>query len=158
MATWAELEHEAPDLARAVRQRFDAHRHKLMATLRKDGSPRISGVEVAFHDGQLWVAGMPSSRKFLDLRRDPRIAVHSGSDEPETWTGDAKVGGRAAEITEPAELAAFAEGTGATEAGQFQLFRVDLTEAVEIAVGKPADHLVIESWVQGRGLRRVERR
>jgi hypothetical protein len=38
-------------------------------------------------------------------------------------------------------------------------FRVDLTEVVLTSLGgDPPDHLVIESWQQGKGYRRVERR
>jgi hypothetical protein len=48
MATWDEITTAAPDLADAVRQRFDAHKHKTLATLRGDGSPRISGIEASF--------------------------------------------------------------------------------------------------------------
>jgi hypothetical protein len=40
-----------------------------LATLRRDGSPRISGTEVEFTDGQVWLGMMPGSLKALDLRR-----------------------------------------------------------------------------------------
>ncbi|MBA3464363.1 MAG: pyridoxamine 5'-phosphate oxidase family protein, partial [Deltaproteobacteria bacterium] len=54
--------------------------HKTVATLRRDGSPRVSGTELTSYDGQLWLAGMPGALRFADLRRDPRFALHSGSD------------------------------------------------------------------------------
>ena len=53
MASWTEFSAAAPELAERVKKRFDAHKHKTMATLRKDGSPRISGTEVEFRDGEL---------------------------------------------------------------------------------------------------------
>lgn len=163
MATWEAITAAAPDFAQAVQRRFDAHGHKTLATLRKDGSPRISGIEASFRGGELWLAGMPGSMKFLDLRRDPRLALHSASEDPDVWNGDAKVGGRAVQVTDTAALAAFAAGAGdqggdAPAPGSFELFRVDLTEAVHVHLGDPADHLVIESWHEGKGLRRVERR
>ena len=40
MASWAEIEAAAPELAARARERFDAFRHKTLATLRRDGSPR----------------------------------------------------------------------------------------------------------------------
>ncbi|MDP9397594.1 MAG: pyridoxamine 5'-phosphate oxidase family protein [Actinomycetota bacterium] len=158
MATWEAITEAAPDFAQAVRRRFDAHG---LATLRRDGSPRISGIEASFRDGELWLAGMPGSVKFLDLRRDPRLALHSASEDPEIWTGDAKVGGRAVAVTDAGALAAFAgagQGSEAPSPGSFELFRVELSEAVLVQLGDPADHLVIESWHDGTGLRRVERR
>lgn len=161
MARWDAIVAAAPEFARAVQRRFDAHGHKTMATLRKDGSPRISGIEATFRDGELWVAGMPGSVKFLDLRRDDRLALHSASEDPDVWTGDAKVAGHAVEVADRAALEAFAAGAGqdgdAPTPGSFQLFRLDLTEAVLVRLGEPADHLVIESWHDGKGLRRVER-
>ena len=68
-----------------VRAAFDAHAHKVLATLRADGSPRVSGIEMQFVAGEPWLAGMPDSVKFADLRRDPRFALHSGSAEPDAF-------------------------------------------------------------------------
>lgn len=158
MASWAEFEERAPDLAREVRERFDAHRHKTMATLRRDGAPRISGTEVTLEEGELWVGGMPGSQKCRDLQRDPRLAIHSGSDEPEEWKGDAKVAGRAVEVTDPEVLRAFTEAAEESPPGPFHLFRVDLTEATVVRLGDPADHLVVAWWTPEVGVRRVERR
>jgi hypothetical protein len=36
-------------------------------------------------------------------------------------------------------------------------FKVDITEAVLTRVGLPADHLLIESWHEDRGLERKKR-
>ena len=108
MATWSEIEAAAPELAGRARAAFDAHKHKVLATLRRDGSPRISGIEATIADGELWLGMMPGSRKALDLRRDPRLALHSASvdppDDPTAWTGDAKLSGRAVEVDDPALL------------------------------------------------------
>ena len=159
MATWQEFSKAAPDLAGAARAVFDAHRHKLLATLRRDGSPRISGIEATFADGDLWLGMMPGSRKAMDLRHDPRLALHSASidppDDPTDWPGDAKVAGRAVEVDDPARLARLGAGEDAAEA---HLFRVEVTEVVHTRVGDPPDHLVIEVWQEGRGLRRMQRR
>lgn len=155
MAGWEPFTVAAPELAEAVRERFDAHGHKTMATLRKDGSPRISGTEVQFRDGEMWLGSMPGARKCLDLRRDGRVAIHSGSDDPDEWTGDAKVAGTAVEVTDESILAEFSDGA---PPGPFHLFRIDLAEAVVVSLGQPADHLVIESWHEGKGVNRIERR
>lgn len=156
MASWRKLEAQAPELAALARQFFDAFSHKTLATLRRDGSPRISGTEVAFADGDLWLGSMWRSMKARDLQRDPRFALHSGSQNPPAWTGDAKLAGRVEEVTDP-ELIAVIKGEGAPE-GPSHLFRAAITELVIVRLGEPADHIVIEAWHEGRGLSRRERR
>ena len=168
MASWAEFESEAPELAGRVKRYFDAHGHKTVATLRRGGSPRICGTELMSYDGQLWLAGMLGALRFADLRRDPRFALHSGSDGPELWrskperVGDAKVAGTALEVTDHDVIAAVAAAASAeappeeqAEPGSFELFRLDLTEAVVVRIGD--GHLLVESWHEGRGVQRAER-
>ena len=101
MTTWNDFEAAAPELAARVRARLDAHTHKTIATIRRDGSPRISGTESRFAGEDLWIGSMWQARKALDLQRDPRFALHSGSDEPADWDGDAKLSGVVEEITDP---------------------------------------------------------
>jgi hypothetical protein len=160
MASWRDVTREEPEFAGAVRARFDAHKHKTLATLRKDGWPRISGVEATFDGDELWLGMMPGSMKALDLRRDPRLALHSATLDPEVSDGDAKLSGRAEEVDDPASMEAFAAATGgqAPPPGSFHLFRVDVEEVVLTRVGDPPDHLVIETWQDGKAFRRVERR
>ena len=137
MVAWHEIETEAPQFAARVRELFQARKHKTMATIRADGSPRISGIETVIDD-EVRFGSMPASRKLADLERDPRLALHSPSvdppaDDPSHWVGEAKIAGRAL----PA-------GDG---------FRVDITEVVLTHLD---GGLVIESWHPGRGhVRRV---
>jgi hypothetical protein len=136
----------------------DAHAHKFLATLRADGSPRISGIEMSFVAGEPWLAGMPGSVKFADLRRDPRFALHSGSAEPEAFEADAKLSGRATEVTADDELRRFAEAAGvAPQNMDFVLFRVDLDQAVLVGLNDEKNALLISSWRPGRGLTRTTR-
>jgi hypothetical protein len=162
MATWGEFAESEPEFAKLVQARFDAHKHKTPATVRKDGSPRISGIEATFADGQLWLGMMPGSRKAMDLRRDPRLALHSASLDPEMPDGDAKLAGLAIEHADGGTKQAFAsaakEATGDDVPGEFHLFSIDIREAVLIRLGDPADHLVIEIWREDQGLSRKERR
>lgn len=160
MASWSQLAAAEPDLAGTAQTLFDAHKHKVLATLRRDGSPRVSGIEAQFTDGDLWLGMMPGSRKARDLQRDPRLALHSGSEDPPEaaaagWTGDAKLSGRAVEISDPSVLTRFA---GDSPTPDFHLFRVDVTELVVIRIGEPPDHLVIDRWQDGRGRRQVTRK
>jgi hypothetical protein len=137
MASWSEVEAQAPELAARAREFFDAHKHKTLATLRRDGSPRISGIESEFEDGELRFGSMSNAVKALDLLRDPRFALHSGSDEPTDWKGDAKVAGLAHEVESE---------------GESHQFRADVHELVVVYMGDPRDHIVIASWHEGRGL------
>lgn len=153
MATWREIEEDAPTFAARVRARFEAGTNKTIATLRMDGGPRISAIELEFADGQVTFGMMGGSMKLLDVRRDPRTAVHCPTleppkDDPSAWPGDAKLGGQAVEIPPPA-------GNPHQGAG---FFKLDISEAVLTYVGTPADHLVIESWHPERGHQRRTRR
>ena len=144
MATWKEIERWEPAFARRVRDRFDADRHKVLATLRKDGSPRISGIEADFSGGYVSLGMMRDSMKARDLQRDRRLALHSGTHDPSESSGeviDAKLSGIAQEV----------------EGDEHDVFHVDVKEIVLVAIGDPADHLVIESWREGRGLRVTKR-
>jgi pyridoxamine 5'-phosphate oxidase-like protein len=146
MSTWREVEEDAPDFAERVRRIFESRKHKALATLRSDGSPRISGIELEFQDGEVILGMMPDSLKLKDVRRDPRLAIQGMSDDPvedsqSAWGGDAKIAGLAV---------AARKADGRDEPSPF--FRVDITEVVLTRLGEPADHLVIESWHPGRGL------
>jgi len=156
MASWSEFEAAAPELAARVRERLDAHGHKTLATIRADGSPRISGTESRIAEGELWIGSMWRARKALDLRRDPRFAMHSGSDEPAEWNGDAKLAGVAEEITDP-ELVRRHNGAAA-EQGPSHLFRLDLHEVSTVGLNEARDGIVIEVWTPEHGVRQIRRR
>jgi hypothetical protein len=96
MASWSEFAAAAPALAERVKTRFDSHKHKTMATIRKDGGPRISGTETQFQDGELFIGSMWQAVKALDLQRDPRFAIHSATVAPAApdWS-EAKIAGTA---------------------------------------------------------------
>jgi Pyridoxamine 5'-phosphate oxidase len=156
MASWSEIEAEAPELAARARGFLDAFVHKTLATLRRDGSPRISGSEVIFAEGELWLGSMWHSLKALDLRRDPRFALHSGSPDPDAgWHGDAKLAGRAEEFDDEERKERIFAGKGGP--GPAHLFRCDIAELVTVTLAEPPTHLVIESWHEGRGVTVRER-
>jgi pyridoxamine 5'-phosphate oxidase-like protein len=157
--SWEEIERAVPELAAAVRARFEAYQHTVLATLRADGSPRLSGIETTFRDGELFLGMMPESRKAVDLRRDPRLEIHSPPVDADLADGDARITGRGVEVTEPGAMAALVRGDERHAEGvpPGHVFRVDVTEVMLLKVGEPPDHLVIESWRDGQGLRRIER-
>jgi hypothetical protein len=155
MATWGEFEAAEPEFAARVRQLFDAGRHKTIATLRADGSPRISGIECEFVDGQLRFGSMPNARKGADLARDPRFALHGPTFHPvegkeAEWTGEAKVAGRAT-------ATGAIEAPDGVEAPAGVQFVADIDEVVWTGLNDTATLLVVEWWTPDGGRRRIER-
>jgi hypothetical protein len=155
MPTWTDFEAAAPELAARVRARLDAHTHKTIATLRRDGSPRISGTETEFADGELWIGSMWQALKARDLKRDPRFALHSGSAEPAEWEGDAKLAGIAEEITDPERVREINGDQASSEPSH--LFRLELREVSTVGLNEQRNALVIEVWTPEQGVRAVTR-
>ena len=150
MTAWADVERAEPEFAQRVRELFDGHRHKTIATLRADGSPRISGIEVSFEDGELTFGSMPNARKGADLGRDPRFALHSATIDPvegaeAQWPGEAKISGRA-----------ICAGP-LTDGSEGDLFFADIAAVVHTHLNEKATMLVVEWWTPAHGLRRIER-
>jgi hypothetical protein len=158
VARWREIVDTAPEFAERVRRSLDVRVHKTLATLRADGSPRISGIETFLADGDLWFGSMPNARKALDLQRDPRFALHSGSIDPPEWEGDAKLSGIAEEVTDAdRRLAVFRARGSDPPSSESHLFRADIREAVVVGLDDARSHLVIELWRPGAPIKRIER-
>jgi hypothetical protein len=138
--TWKEFAESAPELASRVQALFTSHKHHTMATVRRDGSPRISGTEVQITDGQLRFGMMSGARRGWDLRRDPRLAIHTQGIDPldddrSAWPGEAKISGSATEVN-----------AGAEPGGDYQ---VDITEVVLTYLD---GNLRIDHWSVHRGI------
>ena len=147
MTSWADLEREVPELAARARERFSIRKHCTMATVRRDGSPRISGTEVEFAGGELRIGSMPHAVKALDLLRDPRVALHSPTvdppeGQPTAWEGEAKVAGRAVVAESPDDS---------------HRFVIDIAEIVLTHLDEAGTQLVITSWHPDRGVRETRR-
>src|SRR5215469_15092027 len=85
---WSELERRQPGLV-------------LVATIRGDGTPRISPVEPYVLDGVLWLSMLWRSRKAADLLRDPRVLVHSVVTGRDGGEGEFKIRGTARAERDP---------------------------------------------------------
>ena len=122
-----------------------SRKHLTMATLRKDGSPRISGTEVQFTKKDLQIGSMPRAVKAMDLMRDERVAIHGPTHDPTKtgrWRGEAKVAGRALQLPRKKEA---------------HFFRIDIEEVVVTQLNETRELLKIESWTPGGGYRVRER-
>ncbi|MEV6160533.1 pyridoxamine 5'-phosphate oxidase family protein [Streptomyces sp. NPDC052052] len=152
--SWKAFQSAQPVFAGIVKARFGLYKHHVLATLRKDGSPRLSGLEVNFSLGELWLGMMPGSRKALDLLRDPRFAVQANpGPDAEMVDGDVRISGRAMEETDPEILARFVEETKPPE--PFHLFRTEIEEVVRTSV--ESEEMVLRLWRPGKPLRVIHR-
>jgi len=164
MTTWQQFEEEAPETEAVFRRRLEKTGMALLATLRRDGFPRISPLEPGLRDGELWLGMMGASTKSLDLQRDPRCCLHSATEDKNVAEGDAKLWGRAVAVTDADERRRFAqdvqeENGHDIEAGSgFDLFRLELTGASALVLGADGEHLRITAWTPGSPERIIERR
>jgi hypothetical protein len=168
MATWTEFSAEAPEIADLAERRLAATGLMMLATLRRDGFPRISPVEpvlagdrLVLHDGRLWMGMMVDSTKSRDLRRDGRFGLHTATADKNVSEGDVKLWGVATAVTDHDTLARFSDDIYASvgyrfEVGQFDAFDTDLLGASSVAVRD--DALFVTTWRPGQGITVVEKR
>lgn len=97
---------------------------------------------------------MLNAVKAQDLDRDPRYSVHSGSDDPPAWKGDAKFAGVVEEITDPEKII---EINGPEHAGKSHLFRCEITQVSVVWLNDAGNGIIIESWKPGQPVKRIER-
>lgn len=153
--SWADVVAEAPELAGSVVERFAAHRHHVLATLRRDGSPRVSGTEVTLLDGELWLGSMWMARKAADLRRDPRCAVHAHTGDGSMDDGDAKLDAVAEEL-EGERREEVLRRLGAPP-GPAHLFLLHPVRVVVTGLNGRGDGIVVRSWSAGGHVVEVDR-
>lgn len=153
---WADFEEQQPRFAALGREKLAGPGVVLVGTVRKDGSPRISPVEPFFSDGDLWLTMLLDSMKARDLKRDPRILVHSIVTQPDGGftEGEYKVRGRAIEETETELQTRIAQAISERlpwrpEVGKFHLFRVDV-EDVTFIRWEGENNQYLTRWPEGR--------
>jgi hypothetical protein len=170
VATWAQLEREAPDVAEVAARLWPGQMalHRDMAlpegaawfaisylgTVRRDGGPRVHPFCPILADGRLFAAIPRSSPKGRDLRRDPRCVIHAmpGADDDEL-----SIRAMACEVSgDPSRRAALREAVDRTGVGgmiesvrcdplfEFDLRQVDTARWVDI--GRPGTHAVRSQW------------
>ncbi len=125
----------------------------LAGTVRRDGSARISGVEPLIMDGVLWLSMMPMSTKAQDLRRDPRIVLHSIVTGPEA-ADEIKLRGLAREESSGDVQDRYAAAVAAQlgwqpVAGRFSLFAVDIDDLTYISYDPDSGDQHVARWPAG---------
>jgi hypothetical protein len=142
-AAWSTLRSEAPQLADAIRSRFEAHTHHVLGTVRPSGAPRLSGTEVQFDDEHVKIGMMSDAHKLADVRRDPRVEIHSAPLDEKLVEGDAKLAGLLVD-------AGPVEGPVGGRMFHLLIQRASLVRVV-------GDELVFSTWMAGRGEREIRR-
>jgi Pyridoxamine 5'-phosphate oxidase len=149
---WTEFAQAAPALADLFRQRLDATGLALIGTIRKDGTPRISPLEADIFEDHLLLGMMWQSTKALDLRRDPRCLVHSVVSNKDGTEGEAKLRGRAVDVTDKSFRERSAQqtfdATGWRPEEPYHLFWLDIEEAAYIKFNGNGDQ-TIKTWRAG---------
>lgn len=163
MTTWREFTERAPAISTIFTRRHAAANNLCMlATLRADGYPRISPMEPRVFEGELWLVGMPDTRKFTDLHRDPRFSLHTATVDAAVTDGDAKLWGKVHDVRDRALHQRFAEAVyeeiGLDLRGQefdyFYAADVFGASSVEVAT----DHLDVTTWRAGHAERVTQKR
>ena len=136
---WREFRANAPQLAALGEERFERSGLVLLATLRKNGWPRISPVEFVITGGNLYLGMMWQSRKALDLLRDSRCSLHSTVSDRSGAEGEFKLYGRAVEIKDLAERRRYSEALYVKigfkpEEPEYHLFSIDIESASFAAI------------------------
>ncbi|TDE00500.1 pyridoxamine 5'-phosphate oxidase family protein [Jiangella asiatica] len=156
MATWKQFHDEAPELARTARARFEATKHHVLATLRADGTPRVSGTEVDFDGDHLTLGSMLGAVKARDLQRDSRFAIHANPGDGSMEAPDVKVSGRAVEVDEQG-FAAYRAGRDDLPGEPFHLFRLEIDDVVLAGLNETRTGMLIRLWRPGEPVRTFTR-
>lgn len=150
MATWSDIEKNEPELAARIQARFSGHPHHILGTIRSDGAPRLSGINVFFHDGYLWFGSMPDSRKAKDIVRDARVSLHSAPLDESMSGGDASISGIASSLDAQRVMQWQPESPANGQFFEVDVQRLHLVEVV-------GEELVVTMWDNTHGLRIVKR-
>ena len=166
MTTWNDFAAAEPELAATAEGILTSTTNCVLGTVRADGSPRLSGIDPFFLDGELHIGSMPNARKGRDLIRDPRLSLHAvpwesrrirdGATDP--GDADAKLTGRAVQIPHDEAvrvMAAYFAERGIDAPAEGDLFRIELDTVVTVSVAD--DQLVIDRWSAASGRVTVRR-
>jgi hypothetical protein len=152
---WADFERQQPRFAALGREKLARPGVVLVGTVRSDGAPRISPVEPLFWNGDLWLPMGLGTLKARDLRRDPRVLVHSVVTDRDGSDGEYKVRGRAIHEDEPVLTARVADAVAAQlgwrpEVGRFHPFRVDVEDVTYVHWDDRTNDQYLSRWPEGR--------
>ena len=151
---WSDLQDQQPRLGALAHDRLVGPGVLLVATVRRDGTPRLSPVEPFVLDGDLWLSMLLGSLKAADLLRDPRVLVHSIVTGPDGGEGEMKVRGTAVAVLDEARQRRYADAVAAAlpwtpEVGRFHLFRVDVDDVTYVRYDNASGDQFVVRWPAG---------
>ncbi len=126
--SWHTLEHSNPTLAAFGLKRL-AGNVAYLATVRKDGSPRVHPVTPIIGQGRLFIFMEPTSPKGHDLRRDGRYALHCAVSDTSGESGEFIATGRGQLVDDPATRALAAQLSTYKPADRYILFELSVESA-----------------------------
>ncbi len=145
--SWKILEEQQPELAAFGAERLHG-KVAYLATIRKDGSPRVHPMTPIIGEGHLFVFMEPTSPKGHDLRRDGRYAIHCSVSDTSGASGEFSMAGHA-HLVEDAEVRALAVRSASYyPADRYVLFEFDIDSAASTVY--PDDKPVFSSWKRDR--------
>ena len=151
---WGDLQDRQPRLGAIAHDRLVGPGVLLVATIRRDGTPRLSPVEPFVLDGDLWLSMLLGSLKAADLLRDPRVLVHSIVTGPDGGEGEIKLRGSAVEVPDDARQRRYADAVAAVlpwtpEVGRFHLFRVEVADVTYVRYDNASGDQYLVRWPAG---------
>lgn len=151
---WGDLQDRQPRLGVIAHDRLVGPGILLVATIRRDGTPRLSPVEPFVLDGDLWLSMLLGSLKAADLLRDPRVLVHSIVTGPDGGEGEVKLRGTAEEVPDDARQRRYADAVAAAlpwtpEVGRFHLFRVEVADVTYVRYDNASGDQYLVRWPAG---------
>jgi hypothetical protein len=144
---WQELSEREPRLAEVAHDRLIKPGVLLVATIRHDGTPRLSPVEPLIFEGDLWLSMMWQSHKALDLLRDDRILIHSVVTARDGGEGEVKLRGHAVAVDDRDVRARYCDAVAVLgwrpEEPWFHLFCIDIEDLTLIRYAESGDQQVV---------------
>jgi hypothetical protein len=152
---WSEMQTDQPGLATLGRRRLLEPGVVLVATIRSDGTPRVSPVEPFVMDGIFWLSMMWQSKKAADLLRDPRVLVHSVISGRDGGEGEFKIRGTTSAEQDPVVQRRYAREVASSlgwspEPGRFHLFAVSIGEVAFIRYDDATGDQHVAMWPPAR--------
>lgn len=126
--SWKFLDKQEPELAAFGAERLNA-KVAYLATIRKDGSPRVHPLTPIIGEGHLFIFMEPDSPKGHDLERDGRHAMHCGVTDSTGESGEFFIRGRAHRVDDAALRQAAERLSSYGVANRYILFELDVTAA-----------------------------
>ncbi|MEX1253259.1 MAG: pyridoxamine 5'-phosphate oxidase family protein [Dehalococcoidia bacterium] len=151
MASWREFAEADPEMAALGAQLISNKTFQVayLATLRKDGGPRVHPVCPVLAGDHIYLAIGPQSPKLADLRRDSRYMLHA---MPGKGDAEFNIRGRATEGNDAAthaEVEHAAAAVGLNVMPREVIFRLDIKQAATTyweRVGQPDTRPVRRRW------------